>query len=240
MSPRQTGALTAVFLALAAGTWVNALWLQTKPQRILAAKPAAQPPAPPRSVVPPVPDLVASPAVAETVVRVARATTDAAEVDRPPVPLPLPEAEPAVVRALQEELSRRGYGPLFATGKVGPQMRAAIMAFEYDQNLPLTGEASEALLRRLVSGAPPSPAIDPDARRVRSPEGERVVHTIQQSLSTLGFPPGRVDGRFGEETAAAIRAFEQDQGLPVTGRVSAVLFNRLAAVMGARAASLPR
>ena len=50
--------------------------------------------------------------------------------------------------------------------------------------------------------------------------GEDIRLTVDQ----LAFP---VDGRIGTETTAAIRAFEQDQGLVPRGRVSAEILTRL-------------
>lgn len=42
----------------------------------------------------------------------------------------------------------------------------------------------------------------------------------QRLLTRLGYEPGPVDGEMGEKTRAAIRAFERDHGLPVTGALS--------------------
>jgi peptidoglycan hydrolase-like protein with peptidoglycan-binding domain len=221
MSPRQTGALTAAFLMLAGGVWINALWLQTKPQRAMVATPQGVTPetAAERTPAP------------GTTLRISKLMTDSAPLEPE---LRRADPEPALIRALQDALVRAGYGPLFATGTVGPQMRAAILAYEYDHHLPLTAEATEALLRRLGAGETAAAVSAPDARRVRSQEAERVVRVVQQSLTSLGFPPGRIDGRLGDETSAAILAFEQDQRLPRTGRISAPLFTRLAAMLGAR------
>ena len=43
------------------------------------------------------------------------------------------------------------------------------------------------------------------------------VRAVQQSLQALGYDVGTVDGVFGNGTDRAIRAFQADQGLPVTG-----------------------
>jgi peptidoglycan hydrolase-like protein with peptidoglycan-binding domain len=60
---------------------------------------------------------------------------------------------------------------------------------------------------------------------------------VQHSLTTLGYQPGRIDGRVGEETERTIRAFEAEHGLAVTGRISAELFSRLARAVGAKSAA---
>ena len=43
---------------------------------------------------------------------------------------------------------------------------------------------------------------------------------IEQRLSSLGLEPGRIDGRFDENTRRALRRYQQSRGLPVTGYVS--------------------
>ena len=46
------------------------------------------------------------------------------------------------------------------------------------------------------------------------------IFLIQSDLASLGFDPGPVDAILGRKTRAAIRAFQVDQGLPVTGEIS--------------------
>ena len=53
------------------------------------------------------------------------------------------------------------------------------------------------------------------------------VRRAQGFLSVLGYAPGPIDGEMGGRTRDAIMAFEADQGLPRTGRVDAVLIERL-------------
>jgi len=53
------------------------------------------------------------------------------------------------------------------------------------------------------------------------------VRRAQGFLSVLGYSPGPIDGEMGDRTRDAIMAFEADQGLPRTGRVDAVLIERL-------------
>jgi N-acetylmuramoyl-L-alanine amidase len=48
--------------------------------------------------------------------------------------------------------------------------------------------------------------------------GEDVV-TLQERLNTLGFAAGRVDGRFGPQTEAAVRSFQRAYGLSGDGSV---------------------
>ncbi len=50
---------------------------------------------------------------------------------------------------------------------------------------------------------------------------------IQVLLQHLGYEPGRIDGISGPRLARAIRAFEMDQGLPITGRADMALIDLL-------------
>jgi peptidoglycan hydrolase-like protein with peptidoglycan-binding domain len=135
-------------------------------------------------------------------------------------------ADADTVRAVQAELSRRGYGPVAADGVMRPAARAAIMAFEHEHRLPLTGEATQELLKQMLFGAPPAAgaAAPPE---VRSSQAQAVIKDVQRQLAARGYRPGAADGRLNAETVAAIRTFEADQGLVPKGRISAVLLDRL-------------
>jgi peptidoglycan hydrolase-like protein with peptidoglycan-binding domain len=147
----------------------------------------------------------------------------------PPVdasPSPGANADAETVRAVQAELNRRGYGPLAADGVMRPAARAAVMAFEHEHRLPLTGEASQELLKQILFGAPPAAgAAGPP--EVRSPQAQGLIRDVQRQLAARGYRPGAADGRLSAETVAAIRTFEADQGLVPKGRISAVLLDRL-------------
>jgi peptidoglycan hydrolase-like protein with peptidoglycan-binding domain len=197
----------------------------------------AEPPAP-KTIVPKQPDAanteITIAAVSEPV-RTARLLPNAAMVGQIPLPHAV-DSDADTIRSLQKELLALGYGPLVVNGAPVPLTRAAIMGYEHDNGLALTGEASAKILKR-VRGETPRTTGDPEARKIRSLEAEQVVRTVQHSLTTLGHQPGRIDGRLGEETEKAIRAFEVEVGIPATGRVSAELFSHLARGVGAKSAN---
>jgi peptidoglycan hydrolase-like protein with peptidoglycan-binding domain len=134
---------------------------------------------------------------------------------------------PKTISAIQRELDARGYGPLASDGVMGIGTRAAIMAFEHDGGLPLTGEASEALLKRVLFGAAAGLAPGDHAKGKSAEAAEQVIRAVQKGLVTLGYQVARVDGRLGEDTVKAIRDFEVDRGLVPKGRVSAELLARI-------------
>ncbi|NJO33714.1 MAG: peptidoglycan-binding protein [Rhodospirillales bacterium] len=136
------------------------------------------------------------------------------------------EAGADTIRAIQRELNERGFGPVAGDGIMRPVVRAAIMAYEHDNRLALTGEATEALLTRLVLGAPADNAPS-SAGEVQSPHAEAIIKQMQRLLAAVGYRPGPADGRLHADMTTAIRAFEQDQGLSPKGRVSAEVLSRL-------------
>lgn len=149
---------------------------------------------------------------------------------------PGPEGEmrmPDIVKGVQKLLGQKGYEPGAPDGVVGLGTRAAIMAYEHDNGLPVSGEPSEPLLRHM-QGVPAAVAATQASRQrpVRSPSAEHVVRSVQQSLAQLGYFSGKIDGRSSDETVRAIREFEMDQSMMPTGRVSAQLMNKLARATG--------
>lgn len=138
-----------------------------------------------------------------------------------------------VTRAIQRELKERGYETGVADGQPGLMTRAAIMAYEHDRNLNLTGEPTPQLLKQiLLNTNPVAAASRSPANQEQSVHATQVIRTVQQSLVTLGYLPGKVDGRMGDDTVRAIREFELDQGLHETGRVSGQLVARLSRLAG--------
>ena len=96
-----------------------------------------------------------------------------------------------------------------------------------------------------------NPAPLPAARRAADPESagrpkvrpaetaqsaapvqnaDPIVLAIQSALSDAAYGPVTVDGIAGSETTDAIRRFQLDQGLPVTGKIGDKLISRLISV----------
>jgi peptidoglycan hydrolase-like protein with peptidoglycan-binding domain len=71
----------------------------------------------------------------------------------------------------------------------------------------------------------PVPAQKPTIRRgSRGP----AVRVLQESLITLGYNPGPVDGIFGLRTEAAVKAFQADRKIKVDGIVGPVTWGEIA------------
>lgn len=145
---------------------------------------------------------------------------------------------PEVIASIQRELQARGYEPGTPDGVAGTVTRAAIMAWESDHGLALTGEPTEAVMKAIVLGVSAQSAAQiaaqwqalPKDKRARA---EQMMRMVQQSLSALGYNLGKVTGRMNDDTERAIREFETDQNMTPRGRVSGPLVARLARLTAA-------
>lgn len=54
-----------------------------------------------------------------------------------------------------------------------------------------------------------------------------VVSHVQRELQARGYYDGPIDGAFGPEVSDAVRRFQKDHGLTITGVVDARLLNAL-------------
>lgn len=142
--------------------------------------------------------------------------------------VPVTNNMPDVVRGVQRELNARGYEAGQPDGVIGLVTRAAIMAYEQDYGLPLTGSPTQDLLSRIVLGSSAPQPSKPLGNRTTGREAETVIRNVKQQLTARGYAPGKIDGTPSEQLARAIREFEIDQKLPETGRISAPLVSRLA------------
>ncbi len=60
----------------------------------------------------------------------------------------------------------------------------------------------------------------PEGTKLQRGEGDAaLIRELQQALSAAGYEPGPADGTFGEQTEAAVVAFQEANGLAVDGRV---------------------
>ena len=97
----------------------------------------------------------------------------------------------------------------------GPPAAAAAAAAPSSTRPDAAGPGGAGAAIRAEPSAAPVGG-DPDA-----------VSGIQTALSDAGYDVGAVDGRLGGRTRAAIRAFQRDHGLPVTGLASDLVLERL-------------
>jgi peptidoglycan hydrolase-like protein with peptidoglycan-binding domain len=135
------------------------------------------------------------------------------------------------IKDLQNELARRGLYTGAIDGKSGQKTSAAIRAYEQRIGLPVTGEPSPLILRKLATGTDAATqdtaakdTVDTDPLRgviqAASPpttDEIGILRKVQQALNTLGFGPLTEDGKTGTATRDAIERFERSKKLPPTG-----------------------
>ncbi len=124
----------------------------------------------------------------------------------------------AYVRAIQRELASQGYAPGAPDGVEGPLTRRAIRAYQRDAGLPRSGRASRELLDHLKFSA---------ARHAARAKFRALIMDIQRELAARGYYTGRIDGISGPLTENAIRRFQTQAGMPVTGRPDRALARAL-------------
>jgi membrane-bound lytic murein transglycosylase B len=129
---------------------------------------------------------------------------------------------------LQTLLNGLGYDAGSPDGLFGSKTRAAVRAFQTEQNLAADGFPTASLLDqiRVRAGVTPEPA--------RTPRGlQRTgIRELQRLLNRLGYGAGRADGVIGGRTRDAIRAFERARGMEVRGRATDVVLEAARAAAG--------
>ncbi len=235
-------------------------WFMTRPAAVDAMLPDAPPVPVPRIRAEPPAHAMDSPAEVEVAVPV-------------PTPAPMPSRqipEKVVIEELQVKLAERGLYDGKVDGIPGTRTRAAIIAYEKSEGLPVTGEPSANVLDHINTAsiqspepaanppaAPakqPSPGVEPltpqpvkavtsqplDAGSVPSLEDavaseieiatQNRYRAVQHALNQIGYGPVAEDGRAGEGIDDAIRRFELDNGLPITGTPDDQVVDRLVAI----------
>jgi peptidoglycan hydrolase-like protein with peptidoglycan-binding domain len=171
-----------------------------------------------------------------------------------------PDQEAALIADIQRELARRNLYVGAIDGIAGPRTKAAITAYQTSAGLPATGLHSSELLTQMrppvagkptVTGSAARPGLVPPATipvvvaaaapAAAKPQITSVIaevnaadaesyRRVQIALNQMGYGAIPVDGKPGKETSDAIRRFELDYGLPVTGQPSEAVSKRLVTI----------
>jgi peptidoglycan hydrolase-like protein with peptidoglycan-binding domain len=155
--------------------------------------------------------------------------------DLPPLEVEVEGAPRLLVRAVQRELAERGFDVGAEDGRLSGKTKAAISAYQKGHDLPVTGVASDELLRHILLGDRAQPGGATGSVRDASKMGAkqvRDVKTVQQILADLGYAPGSIDGAAGEATKRAISSFQRDRKIAETGKITPELLAELKRVTG--------
>ena len=188
---------------LSASVVVNVMFLQDRQHRLAVSTPVTVDGTPRRS----------SPAAGGTSVPA---------VGRRQPAQALPDAD--LVRAIQRELYAGGYTRRPPDGVLDTATRAAILAWEMDNGVSLTGTPTNRLLKTLLLGASADQSGRPQAP---SPEATDLIRHVQRLLKAHGHDLPQANGRLDDATKRAIFAFEKSQGLTPRGRISEAVVVRL-------------
>ena len=118
----------------------------------------------------------------------------------------------AVVR-LQAELKRAGYAPGSADGHFGSKTKNALKSYQRGHGLEATGIADEKTWEKINSESGGMRA----GSTVRRGSTGTQVRYLQQALIGLGYLSGSVDGKYGSQTAEAVRRYQSAYGLSADG-----------------------
>jgi peptidoglycan hydrolase-like protein with peptidoglycan-binding domain len=165
------------------------------------------------------------------------------QVIRPLVPAENETAEVRLLREVQAELGRFGIYLGAVDGLYGELSRSAIAKYQKAAGLPVTGVPTQALLEHMkaaeampapvpvIAAIPPAAAQPlPDPGEVRAEIEQIRYQRVQSALNRIGYGPVAVDGKPDRETENAIRRFQLDNGLPITGVAGEELVDRLVSI----------
>ena len=140
---------------------------------------------------------------------------------------PVYEDNFVLVEKAQQHLIELGYLAGGADGMYGEKTRAAVSKFQKDEGLTESGRFNDATLNALYTKKAPK-EIEETAETEPSREVKMTKETVgavgsddirecQKKLIELGYLKDKADGILGSKTAAALKAFQKEKGIPQTG-----------------------
>jgi peptidoglycan hydrolase-like protein with peptidoglycan-binding domain len=127
------------------------------------------------------------------------------------------ESNPTVEET-QMLLSLYGYSPGKIDGVLGLRTRNAIEKFQKDNGLEPSRFIDKETWGKLSLFKEKGLVVDLKLN----------VRKVQELLKAAGFDPGKIDGKMGEKTKAAILDFQKAKGLKVDGKVGYKTMGQLA------------
>jgi hypothetical protein len=158
-----------------------------------------------------------------------------------PDQLTLKNDKKRVLFAVRRELKGHGYLNAVNAESLDIPSQSAILAFEFDNKLPLTAVPSERLLKQLIFAPAKKQSAQPTMPE--TDEAMALIGEVQRALAHLGYGDTQITSQLDRQTQRAIRKFERARGLQVSGRISAPLIESLGPAfdptrIGSTAASL--
>ena len=131
------------------------------------------------------------------------------------------------VKSVQSRLDKFGYYSGALDGIYGAATMAAVASFQLRNNLSADGVAGKRTYKKLYSSdalaaistptSTPTTGVTRPTRLLYSGCTGDDVKSVQQRLKDLGYLTDKVDGKYGANTVAAMRAFQLRNGLTGSG-----------------------
>ena len=141
----------------------------------------------------------------------------------------------ATVSKVQTELKALGYYSGKITGNAGPKTVAAIKSFQGKNGLTADGIAGPQTIAKIDAayeakgGSSSGSGSSASGLKLNSKGTD--VRNLQQDLTTLGYYWAEITGNFGERTEAAVKRFQEENGLTADGVAGTKTLNAVAAAV---------
>lgn len=124
----------------------------------------------------------------------------------------------STVRQVQKTLNDRGFRTGGVDGRMGPQTQAALVNFQRAEKLPPTGKLDKPTLTAL--------GVEKE-KAASSKYSAATIRKAQATLKARGYKVGAADGKMGDSTRNALRAFQRSENIVVTGELNPRTLARL-------------
>ena len=139
------------------------------------------------------------------------------------------------VQVLQQRLKDHGYYSGEPNSAFDEATRQAVQNFQMVNGLEVTGIADGATLMRLMADSPITwSAFLTEMSAARGDSGLN-VYVLQKKLAEMDIFTGSCTASFGEQTENAVKAFQQANGLEVTGTADSATWAAIYALADAQA-----
>jgi peptidoglycan hydrolase-like protein with peptidoglycan-binding domain len=144
--------------------------------------------------------------------------------------------DPAVEEVQRELLSAGEYDGL-VDGIFGDRTKSAIIAYQKSNDVDPDGKITPALIenlryRRTLAAAAEYTATTAAPEPLKPMDPKNRIMKVESALSDLGYDPGEIDGKQSDAFHDAVRKFQVERKLPVTGEVNSAVLGELAKTTG--------
>ncbi len=122
------------------------------------------------------------------------------------------------VKEIQLILIEKGYLKDSADGVYGSKTELAVKHFQKDHDVKVTGKVDNKTLS-LLQKKESSSVSKAGKEGIGIGDRGQAVREVQERLVSSGFSPGSIDGVYGNDTARAVKRFQEHHSLPQTGVV---------------------